>query len=166
MSTDAIVLLKEDHKEMRRLFKAFQDAEEGPAAQRQKLVSEILEALTVHTYLENEVMYPEIRKLLPDLEDDILESYEEHHVADVLCAELFTMDADDERFNAKTTVLIENVLHHVEEEEQEWFPKVREALGRKQLQEIGERMIELRADAPRKPTDPKAIKKSLDAVTA
>ncbi|MGW4501185.1 hemerythrin domain-containing protein [Micromonospora sp. NPDC004336] len=166
MSTDAIVLLKEDHKEMRRLFKAFQDAEEGPAAKRQKLVSEILEALTVHTYLENEVMYPEVRKLLPDLEDDILESYEEHHVADVLCAELFTMDADDERFNAKTTVLIENVLHHVEEEEQEWFPKVREALGRKQLQEIGERMIELRADAPRKPTDPKAIKKSLDAVTA
>ncbi|SCL45621.1 Hemerythrin HHE cation binding domain-containing protein [Micromonospora citrea] len=166
MSTDAIVVLKEDHKEMRRLFKAFQDAEDGPAAQRQKLVSEILEALTVHTYLENEVMYPEVRKLLPDLEDDILESYEEHHVADVLCAELFTMDADDERFNAKTTVLIENVLHHVEEEEQEWFPKVREALGRKQLQEIGERMIELRADAPRKPTDPKAIKKSLDAVTA
>ncbi|MEV5766419.1 hemerythrin domain-containing protein [Micromonospora sp. NPDC052213] len=166
MSTDAIVLLKEDHKEMRRLFKAFQDAEEGPAARRQKLVSQILEALTVHTYLENEVMYPEVRKLLPDLEDDILESYEEHHVADVLCAELFAMDADDERFNAKTTVLIENVLHHVEEEEQEWFPKVREALGRKQLQEIGERMVELRADAPRTPTDPKAIKKSLDAVTA
>ncbi|MFC0505815.1 hemerythrin domain-containing protein [Micromonospora costi] len=166
MSTDAIVLLKEDHKEMRRLFKAFQDAEEGPASQRQKLVGQIIEALTVHTYLENEVMYPEVRRLLPDLEDDILESYEEHHVADVLCAELFAMDAEDEHFTAKTTVLIENVLHHVEEEEQEWFPKVREALGRKQLQEIGERMIELRADAPRKPTDAKAVKKSVDAVTA
>ncbi|MGV9213340.1 hemerythrin domain-containing protein [Micromonospora sp. RB23] len=166
MSTDAIVLLKEDHKEMRRLFKAFQDAEEGPASQRQKLVTQILEALTVHTYLENEVMYPEVRRLLPDLEDDILESYEEHHVADVLCAELAGMDAKDERFVAKTTVLIENVTHHVEEEEQEWFPKVREALGRKQLQEIGEKMIALRADAPRTPTQPKAIKKALDAVTA
>jgi len=166
VSTDAIVLLKEDHKEMRRLFKAFQDAEEGPADQRQKLVGQIIEALTVHTYLENEVMYPEVRRLLPDLEDDILESYEEHHVADVLCAELFAMDAEDEHFNAKTTVLIENVLHHVEEEEQEWFPKVRDALGRKQLQEIGARMIELRDDAPRKPSDPKAVKKSLDAVRA
>ncbi|MET8042856.1 hemerythrin domain-containing protein [Micromonospora sp. NPDC005215] len=166
MSTDAIVLLKEDHKEMRRLFKAFQDAEEGPASQRQKLVNQILEALTVHTYLENEVMYPEVRRLLPDLEDDILESYEEHHVADVLCAELASMDATDERFNAKTTVLIENVTHHVEEEEEEWFPKVRDALGRKQLQEIGERMIALRADAPRTPTAPKAIKKAIDAVTA
>ncbi|WP_431975069.1 hemerythrin domain-containing protein [Micromonospora haikouensis] len=166
MSTDAIVVLKEDHKEMRRLFRAFQDAQDGPASQRQKLVGQILEALTVHTYLENEVMYPEVRKLLPDLEDDILESYEEHHVADLLCAELATMDADDAHFNAKTTVLIENVEHHVEEEEQEWFPKVREALGRKQLQEIGERMIALRADAPRSPTAPKAIKKALDAVTA
>jgi hemerythrin superfamily protein len=166
VSTDALVLLKEDHKEMRRLFKAFQDAEEGPASQRQKLVGQILEALTVHTYLENEVMYPEVRKLLPDLEDDILESYEEHHVADLLCAELVTMDASDERFTAKTTVLIQNVQHHLEEEEQEWFPKVREALGRNQLQEIGERMIELRKDAPKSPTAPKAIKKAIDAATA
>ncbi|PWU61383.1 hemerythrin [Micromonospora globispora] len=166
MSTDAIVLLKEDHKEVRRLFKAFQDAEEGPASERRKLVKQILEALTVHTYLENEVMYPEVRRLVPDIEDDILESYEEHHVADVLCFELFTMDPDDERYNAKTTVLIESVLHHVEEEEQEWFPKVREALGRNQLQEIGERMIELRKKAPKTPAAPKALKKSLDAMRA
>ncbi|MFC0006480.1 hemerythrin domain-containing protein [Micromonospora siamensis] len=166
MSTDAIVLLKEDHKEMRRLFKEFGKAEDAPAAQRRKLVGQIIEALTVHTYLENEVMYPEVRKLLPDLEDDILESYEEHHVADLLCAELFAMDASHEHYNAKTTVLIENVLHHVEEEEQEWFPKVRDALGRSQLQEIGERMIARRPDAPRTPTDPKAIKSAKDAVTA
>jgi hemerythrin superfamily protein len=164
VSTDAIVLLKEDHKEMRRLFKAFQDAEEGPANRRQQLVTQILEALTVHTYLENEVMYPEVRKLLPDLEDDILESYEEHHVADVLCAELATMDASDERFVAKTTVLIENVEHHMEEEEQEWFPKVRR---RSAATSSGDRrrMI-VRKDAPRTPTAPKAIKKSLDAMTA
>ncbi|MGW5669432.1 hemerythrin domain-containing protein [Micromonospora sp. NPDC003776] len=148
------------------MFKAFQDAEEGSASERKKFVTQILEALTVHTYLENEVMYPEVRRLVPDIEDDILESYEEHHVADVLCFELFTLDADDERYNAKTTVLIESVLHHVEEEEQEWFPKVREALGRNQLQEIGERMIELRKKAPKNPAAPKALKKSLDAVVA
>ncbi|MGC4892563.1 hemerythrin domain-containing protein [Micromonospora sp. DT31] len=166
MSTDAIVLLKEDHKEFRRLFKAFQGAEEGPASERGKIVKRILEALTVHTYLENEVMYPEVRKLVPDVEDDILESYEEHHVVDVLCFELSTMTPDDERYNAKTTVLIENVLHHVEEEEEEWFPKVREALGRNQLQEIGQRMLDLRPTAPKTPTAPKALKKALDAVVA
>ncbi|SBT39750.1 hemerythrin domain-containing protein [Micromonospora auratinigra] len=166
MSTDAIVLLKEDHKEMRRLFREFEKAQDGPAKRRQELLTEILAALTTHTYLENEVMYPEIRKLLPDLEDDILESHEEHHVADLLSAELAELDADDERLVAKTTVLIENVEHHVEEEEQEWFPKVREALGRNQLQEIGERMIAMRPQAPRSPKDPKARKSARDAATA
>lgn len=94
--------------------------------------AKILEALTVHTYIENEGMYPAVRELLPpDLDDDVPESYEEHHVADVLCMELAAMSAEDERFDAKTTVLIENVTHHVEEEEQEWFPEVREGLGRR-----------------------------------
>ncbi len=77
----------------------------------------------MHTYIENEAMYPETRKLLPDLEDDVLESYEEHHVADVLTAELAAMSPKDERFDAKMTLLIEKVTHHMKEEEQEWFPK-------------------------------------------
>jgi hemerythrin superfamily protein len=166
MSTDAIVLLKQDHKEIRRLFKQFQDAGEGAAAKKGRIVEQILEALTVHTYIENECMYPETRVLLPDLEDDVLESYEEHHVADVLCMELSTMDPDDERFDAKTTVLIESVTHHIEEEEQDWFPKVRGGLGRKQLQDIGERMIELKKKAPRRPSQPGALKKAIDALTA
>ncbi len=105
----------------------------------------------MHTYIENEVMYPRVRELLPELEDDVLESYEEHHVADVLVVELAAMKPDDERFAAKTTVLIENVRHHIEEEEQEWFPKVREGLGRKVLQEIGAEMLEARKKAPRRP---------------
>jgi hemerythrin superfamily protein len=166
MSTDAIVMLKEDHKNVKRLFKEFQAAEDGPAERKGQLVEQILQELTVHTYLENEVMYPEVRRLLPDLEDDVLESYEEHHVADVLCLELSTMDPGDERFDAKVTVLIENVTHHIEEEEQEWFPKVREGLGRNQLQEIGAKMLELKPKAPTKPTAPAALKKALDAVRA
>ena len=111
-------------------------------------------------------MYPEIRKLLPDLEEDVLESYEEHHVADVLSAELHLMKPDDERFDAKATVLIENVTHHIDEEEQDWFPKVRAGVSRRQLQEIGARMNELREKAPRSPAQPSALKKAVDAVTA
>jgi hemerythrin-like domain-containing protein len=166
MSTDAIVILKEDHQEMRKLFKQFQAAADDAAKTKGRLVDQIIEGLTVHTYIENEVMYPEVRKLLPDLEDDVLESYEEHHVADVLCAELFAMDPEDERFDAKTTVLIENVQHHMDEEEQDWFPKVREGLGRKQLQELGAKMLALKEKAPRTPAQPSAVKKAIDAVTA
>jgi hemerythrin superfamily protein len=166
MSTDAIVLLKDDHKEIRRLFREFESAGENAAATKDRLAKKILEALTVHTYIENEVMYPEVRKLLPDVEDDVLESYEEHHVADVLCMELATMSAQDERFEAKMTVLMENVKHHMEEEEEEWFPKVREGLGRNQLQEIGARMAEKKQTAPRSPAQPSALKKAVDAVIA
>ena len=165
MSTDAIVLLKEDHQEVRKQFRAFR--KEGlTRVQKQGVVDTILELLTVHTYIENEVMYPRVRELLPDLEDDVLESYEEHHVADVLCVELAAMDATDERFDAKTTVLIENVEHHMEEEEQDWFPKVRDGLGRKTLQEIGAEMIAQRKKAPRKPSQPSALKKTLDAIVS
>jgi hemerythrin-like domain-containing protein len=166
MSTDAIVLLKQDHKEIRALFREFENAGERATKRKERLVERILEALTVHTYIENECMYPEVRKLLPDLEDDVLESFEEHHVADVLCMELATMGPDDERFDAKTTVLIENVSHHMDEEEEDWFPKVRAGLGRKQLQEIGARMIELKKKAPRKPSQPGALKKVVDAVVS
>jgi ADP-heptose:LPS heptosyltransferase/hemerythrin-like domain-containing protein len=166
MSSDAIVLLKDDHKKVKKLFRDFESAGDDDIERKGRLVNEILELLTVHTYLENECMYPEVRRLLPDLEDDVLESYEEHHVADVLCAELAAMQPDAERFDAKTTVLIESVRHHIEEEEQEWFPKVREGLGRKQLQELGARMTEMRKDAPRSPSQPGAVKKAIDAVVS
>jgi hemerythrin superfamily protein len=165
-STDAIVMLKDDHREMRKVFADFQKAGDDAQATKNRLVKKMIELLTVHTYIENEVMYPRVRALLPDLEDDILESYEEHHVADVLVMELAGMDASDERFTAKTTVLIENVTHHMEEEELEWFPKVRDGLGRKALQEIGAEMAKARKKAPRKPSQPSALKKTVDAVIA
>jgi len=164
MSTDAIVLLKDDHKEILKAFKDFENAGENATATKGKLVDKIIELLTVHTYIENEVMYPRVRDLLPDLEDDIDESYEEHHVADLLVVELAAMDPDAERFDAKTTVLIENVRHHIEEEEQEWFPQVREGLGRKQLQEIGAEMLQAKGRAPRRPSQPSALKKTIDAI--
>src|SRR6478672_9591715 len=164
MSQDAIVMLKADHKEVRGLFREFQKASTTPA-RKGKLVEKIIELLTVHTYLENEYMYPQVRTLLPDLEDDVLESYEEHHVADVLVLELSAMAPDDERFTAKTTVLIENVEHHMAEEEEDWFPKVRAGLGRKQLQELGAQMEQARAKAPRRPSQPGAVKKVVKAVT-
>lgn len=164
MPTDAIVALKADHKEIRRLFREFEAAGPRAVKTKGKIVKDILRALTVHTYIENEVMYPEVRTLLPDLEDDVLESYEEHHVADVLCMELAGLSPDAERFDAKTKVLIESVTHHIEEEEQDWFPKVRAGLGRKRLQEIGARLAEARKEAPTSPAQPSALKKTIDAV--
>jgi iron-sulfur cluster repair protein YtfE (RIC family) len=165
MSTDAIVLLKDEHREIRKSFRAFEKAGDRAYATKGRLVDRIIELLTIHTYLENEIMYPRVRDLLPEVEDDILESYEEHHVADVLVLELSMMDAEDERFTAKTTVLIENVEHHMDDEEKEWFPKVREGLGRTQLRDLGAEMLRAREKAPRRPSQPGAMKKVVKAVT-
>ena len=165
MSNDAIVILRDDHKQVRALFREFEKPS-TTKARKGTIVKKVIELLTGHTYIENEVMYPEVRRLLPDLEDDILESYEEHHVADVLVMELAALKPGDERFEAKTTVLIENVRHHMDEEEQDWFPKVRAGLRRKQLQELGARMLEQKKTAPRSPAQPSALKKVVDAVIA
>lgn len=164
MSSDALVLLRENHKRIRALFKDFQAAADRPAGRREKIVSRIIEELTVHTYVENEVLYPRVRALVPDLEEDILEFFEEHHVADLLTAELAGLNAGDERFEAKTTVLIETVTHHLTEEEQDWFPKVRAALSRTQLREIGEELIRARSRAPKGPRRPSALETDADAV--
>ena len=165
MSSDAIVVLKEDHKKVKRLFREFERAGEN-TQRKQELVGEIIAELTVHTYLENEIMYPLVRQFLPDLEDDVLESYEEHHVVDVLALELLELDPSNEHFDAKTTVLIENVRHHVEEEETDWFPKVRAGMSRKDLLDIGAQIELMRPSAPRDPRDPKAMASALKAITA
>ena len=166
MSTDAIVLLKNDHKEILKTFKDFEKLGPDAHVRKGQLVNRMIELLTVHTYIENEVMYPRVRELLPELEDDVLESYEEHHVADVLCMELFAMSPDHDHFDAKASVLIENVRHHMEEEEQDWFPKVREGLTRTQLREIGDDLLAAKASAPKSPLQPSALKKALHSVRA
>ena len=155
MSTDAIVLLKEDHKTVEKLFKRFERADDEAFAEKREIVDSIIEELTTHAFIEEEIFYPAARAGVPETEDHVLESVEEHHVVAWILSELVGMAPEAENFDAKVTVLTENVRHHVGEEEQEWFPQVREALGRKQLQELGARMIAAKAKAPR---DPKALR--------
>src|ERR1700730_13868203 len=166
MSSDAIVILKADHNEIRNLCRKFQAAGGKAVKKKETIVGQIIKLLTVHTYIENEVMYPEVCALLPDLKVDVLEAYADHPVADVLCMELAGMPGGAERFDAKATVLIENVTHHIDEEEQDWFPKVRAGLRRKQLQQLGSKLEQARKKAPRSPAQPSALKKTIDAVIA
>jgi hemerythrin superfamily protein len=146
--TDAIVLLKNDHKEVERLFKQFEKLGDEAHVTKRKLVDQIVEALSVHAAIEEMHFYPGVRKAVPEVEDDVLEGLEEHHVVKWTLNELKDMDPGHERFDAKVTVLIESVRHHVEEEEGELFPKVREAMGRKPLQELGEVLERAKAVAP------------------
>ncbi len=148
---DAITLLKNDHKTVEKLFKTFEKASDRAKQTKAKTVRQIIEELSVHASIEEQVFYPAIRTDVPDTEDEVLESLEEHHIVKWVLSELEDMGPDDERFDAKVTVLIENVRHHVEEEESELFPTVRKALGRKRLGEIGDALEGAKKTAPRRP---------------
>ena len=148
---DAITLLKNDHKAVKKLFREFERAHKKDEAGREELARQIVEELSVHAAIEEQVFYPAVRTELPDLEDEILESLEEHHGVKWTCLELTKMDPSDERYDAKVIVLSEHVNHHVEEEEEHWFPKVREGMGRSRLGELGDRMEAAKKKAPRQP---------------
>jgi len=148
---DAITLLKADHKAVEKLFKSFEKAGDRALKTKRTLVDQMIRELSVHAAIEEQVLYPEIRRLVPDQEGMTLESMEEHHIVKWVLSELEGMDPAAERFEAKVTVLIEQVRHHVKEEEGDLFPAVRAALGRKQLQEIGEALEQARKMAPLRP---------------
>src|ERR1700722_494466 len=126
---DAITQLKADHKAVEALFKRFEKAGDGARAAKGDIADRIIEELSVHAAIEEQVFYPSVRREVEGVEDQVLESLEEHHIAKWVLSELDGMDPSDERFDAKVTVLIESVRHHVEEEEQDLFPAVRAALG-------------------------------------
>ncbi len=148
---DGIVLLKEDHKTVEKLFKQFEEAGDNAHAEKRKIADRVIDELTTHTWIEEKIFYPAAREAAPDTADHVLESIEEHHVVLWMLSELKDLDAADERFDAKMSVLMENVRHHVEEEEKEWFPDVRKAMGRNRLTEIGERMEAAKKKAPGEP---------------
>jgi hemerythrin superfamily protein len=137
-SKDAITLLKQDHREVEKLFKEFEDAKgEG---RKQKLAHEICLELIVHSELEETIFYPACEGTVD--EEELKEGYVEHDAAKLLIAEIEANEgADDEFFDTKVHVLQEEIEHHVEEEEGPGgiFSQARK--GKLDLEAIGEQLI-------------------------
>jgi hemerythrin superfamily protein len=148
---DAISLLRADHRTVEQLFKRFEAAGDRAYTEKRNVVDRIIEELSVHAAIEEQVFYPVVRETVPGTEDIALESLEEHHIVKWVLSELVDMDPQDERFDAKVTVLMENVRHHVKEEQDDFFPKVRAGLSRTSLNDLGEALAEAKKTAPTKP---------------
>lgn len=132
-------LLKKQHKSVKALFKEAEKTDNG--RRRRELMDEIANELKIHTKIEEEIFYPAVREIgSTKAEEMVDESLEEHHVVDLVLAELPNVDPEDERFQAKMTVLSELVVHHAEDEEGEMFPIAEKKLGKERLQELGEQM--------------------------
>ena len=145
---DAIKLLKEDHARIKPLLAELKETTDRAEKTRSELFSRIKQELTVHEIIEEEIFYPEL-KAHPKAKDIVLEGYEEHHVVDLLMAELERLDVRDESWGAKASVMKENVEHHMEEEEGDMFLKARQVFDKAELEDLGRRMEERRVSAGR-----------------
>lgn len=146
---DAIELLTAQHKEVKDMFEEFENMSDRATTSKKKLVEKICENLIMHTAIEEEIFYPAVREASKETEDMVDEAVVEHASAKDLIAQLQEADPGDDLYDAKVKVLGEQIDHHVEEEEEEMFKKVRklkldlDALG----QEMAARRDELLASA-------------------
>jgi hemerythrin-like domain-containing protein len=136
---DAISLLEEDHKKVKKLLTDLDSTTERGVKTREELFTKVKQELQVHEAIEEEIFYPALKEH-PKAKDLVLEAYEEHHVVDTVMAEIRDVPFDDETWGAKLTVMKENVEHHIEEEEDEMFKQARQVFSKDELVELGERM--------------------------
>jgi hemerythrin superfamily protein len=135
---NAIELLKEQHEEVSKLFKKYEKLGEGADAERRELFIQIADRLSAHATIEELYFYPSVKT--DKTEDIVREAVEEHLGVKRIIADLLEMEPSDENFDAKMKVLMENVEHHVEEEEDELFKLVRKVLNEDQLLALGVQM--------------------------
>jgi len=134
---DALNLLKQDHRTVEKLFEQFLGAKE--ADQQQQLCEQICTDLNVHSSLEEQCFYPEIRTVA-ELGDMVDESLEEHHKVKQMCSSIQAMQAGDAQLRTRMMELKQAVEHHVKEEENEMFPQVRESCEQQWLLSLGQTM--------------------------
>lgn len=139
---NAIELLESQHREVKKLFSQIEKAKTSPS--KAKLFAQIADKLAVHASIEEHHFYPSVRA--KRTEDILLESFEEHLAIKRVIADLLQLDASDDTFDAKLTVLKEEVEHHVGEEEGELFPQVRSLMQEDELEAIGQAMSAEQAD--------------------
>lgn len=136
--SDAINFLINDHEEVKDLFEQFEALTDRSKVSKKRIADKICLALSLHTQIEEEIFYPAVQEVIDD--DDLMdEAVVEHAAAKELVMQLQDMDPDDELYDAKVKVLSEQVEHHVAEEEEEMFPKVRKT--ELDLEELGEEMM-------------------------
>ena len=140
---DALQLLEQEHRRFEELLKQGEASTERARKGRRELLETLSAELNAHELMEEKVLYPALQSH-PEANDIVLEGYEEHHVADLIAGELKDVATDDAQWGAKFKVLKENIEHHIQEEEGEMFRLARGIFSREELQELGDRMRELK----------------------
>ena len=144
---DALELLKQDHQKVKELF---EQAEEAEGDDQQDIFEQIKTELETHARIEETVFYPAVQEH-EELKDMVLESLEEHKQIKTLLREMDNLASDSEKFEPKLKLLMENVEHHAEEEEEgKMFPKLRQIMGKQKLDQLGADLEAAKGERQRK----------------
>lgn len=144
-SNNALDLLIEDHRNVRKLFKEYEKIHQHASAEdKQELAEQICNEFLMHADIEEQIFYPAVRDAIRD-EELIDEAEVEHQTARDLIEQIFAMTPEEDLYDAKVRVLGEYVEHHVEEEETEMFPKAKKA--KLDLDAMGEQMMQAKEAA-------------------
>jgi hemerythrin superfamily protein len=135
---DAVSVLTNEHEKAKALFEQIEASSDADT--RQQLLTEVIAALRAHTKIEEEVLYPVVRKQMKGGGKLFEEAMQEHQEAKKAMNELEGMSPDDPEWQDKFEILMHGVLHHAKEEETEMFPKLRETLSEERLNELGEQL--------------------------
>jgi hemerythrin superfamily protein len=146
---DIVTQIKDDHRKVEALFEKFEQGHGN--RDKQRIAEQIIEELSLHASVEEQLIYPLIRMRDKGAEDAVLEALEEHHLAKTTLAELDEMAVEDERYEAKMTVLAESVRHHIEEEERDLLPKLERLTTDTERARIAEALPRLKELVPNHP---------------
>jgi hemerythrin superfamily protein len=147
---DPIRVIKQDHRRVKVLFRRLEQAKSK--SERQKVGEELIEELSVHAAIEEQLIYPLLRNTNGSrTATAVLNALEEHHAMKLVLAELDAMDANDERYNAKFHVVREAVESHIEEEESKLLPQLERALDADTSKNLTDAMRIMKAAAPNHP---------------
>jgi hypothetical protein len=143
---DALTLLRRDHDKVKSLLRELEPTTERASKTRRELFDRIKNELSIHEIIEEEIFYPTLKQH-PKAKEIVLEGYEEHDVVDTLMGELAALPVEDETWGPKAKVMIENIEHHIEEEEGDMFEKARQVLDRQELEDLGKVMEQRKTEA-------------------
>jgi hypothetical protein len=139
VTMDALELLKEDHDKVKKMLDELESTTERGVKTREQLFTKVKQELEVHESIEEEIFYPALKDH-PKTKEIALEAYEEHHVVNMVMAEIEGVPYEDETWGAKFTVMKENLEHHIEEEEGEMFKQAKQVFDQDELTQLGEMM--------------------------
>ncbi|WP_037306220.1 hemerythrin domain-containing protein [Amycolatopsis orientalis] len=147
---DLISVITEDHRAFERIFKELESGKGGDA-HRKDLADHLIAELVRHSIAEEQHMYPAARRHLPDGDEVADHEIEEHSKAERIMKDLEGLEPKDNRFDELVGKLIEDVRHHIEEEEGDLLPKLQGACSAEELRDLGEKILRAKKIAPTRP---------------